>query len=294
MKKTLIWAIAAALTAGSLVAQTTVKIEKMPILFGKESIKAQGTVQDQGAQVAVVRSYSQIPNGITSPSALTNVFLQTIAKFPYSYNGLSSIVQTDPALSADNTGGVTAVNGRAEHMATTAGIDASSITGVNGSAAQRSAGVATAMQGVTGQIAIFGAGNVTEAAAVKAEQLLMFGAGTVSKHVGFKGTVPLVFSGTLTNNVGAEFPEQTGGTNNTNVLIGTSTPPSGNYALYSASTRASAFGGPIDNGDGGAKPACSVSTRGYTWFEEGGAGVADTFEVCRKDAADAYAWVALF
>lgn len=40
-----------------------------------------------------------------------------------------------------------------------------------------------------------------------------------------------------------------------------------------------------------AKPACDSTSRGTIWYTPGGAGVADTFEKCRKDAADAYAWV---
>lgn len=44
----------------------------------------------------------------------------------------------------------------------------------------------------------------------------------------------------------------------------------------------------------GSKPACSISVNGAMWRTPGGAGVADTFEVCRKDAADVYAWVSLF
>ena len=47
-------------------------------------------------------------------------------------------------------------------------------------------------------------------------------------------------------------------------------------------------------GDGGAKPTCEAATRGGIWYDAGGAGVADTLEVCRKDGADAYAWVSLF
>ncbi|MDP9249686.1 MAG: hypothetical protein M3M85_04240 [bacterium] len=39
-----------------------------------------------------------------------------------------------------------------------------------------------------------------------------------------------------------------------------------------------------------AKPACSSSVRGTFWVAKGGAGVADTVEVCSKDGADAYAW----
>jgi hypothetical protein len=41
---------------------------------------------------------------------------------------------------------------------------------------------------------------------------------------------------------------------------------------------------------GGAKPACDSTVRGNRWLTEGGAGVADTYEVCTKDAGDAYAW----
>lgn len=44
----------------------------------------------------------------------------------------------------------------------------------------------------------------------------------------------------------------------------------------------------------GAQPTCDSTIRGGMWRILGGAGVADTFEICRKDAADAYAWVTLF
>ena len=47
--------------------------------------------------------------------------------------------------------------------------------------------------------------------------------------------------------------------------------------------------GPADD-TGGAKPTCDAGSRRSRWFTEGGAGVADTYEVCMKDAADAYAW----
>jgi len=44
----------------------------------------------------------------------------------------------------------------------------------------------------------------------------------------------------------------------------------------------------------GTKPTCASGIRGTVYYVAGGAGVLDTFEVCRKDAADAYAWVSLF
>ena len=46
--------------------------------------------------------------------------------------------------------------------------------------------------------------------------------------------------------------------------------------------------------DGGTKPTCAEAIRGSIWYDAGGAGVLDTFEVCRKDASNNYAWVSLF
>lgn len=51
---------------------------------------------------------------------------------------------------------------------------------------------------------------------------------------------------------------------------------------------------PVAIGDGGTKPTCNATNRGGLWYDAGGAGVLDTFELCRKDAADVYAWVTLF
>jgi len=45
--------------------------------------------------------------------------------------------------------------------------------------------------------------------------------------------------------------------------------------------------------DSGTKPTCDATTRGVLWRDEGGAGVADTFEVCAKNSSDTYAWYAL-
>ncbi len=42
------------------------------------------------------------------------------------------------------------------------------------------------------------------------------------------------------------------------------------------------------------KPSCVAADRGTIFYVAGGAGVLDTLEICRKDAADAYAWVSLF
>lgn len=59
-----------------------------------------------------------------------------------------------------------------------------------------------------------------------------------------------------------------------------------------ATTKLNVYGGGIIINPGGTgKPTCDVSQRGNLWNTFGGAGVADTFAVCQKDAADAYSWV---
>jgi hypothetical protein len=43
-----------------------------------------------------------------------------------------------------------------------------------------------------------------------------------------------------------------------------------------------------------AEPSCAAATRGQVVYVAGGAGVADTFRICTKDGADAYAYRALY
>jgi len=59
-----------------------------------------------------------------------------------------------------------------------------------------------------------------------------------------------------------------------------------------ASVDASGYfkGNAYDLEDGGTKPTCDSTTRGYAWNDEGGAGVADVIERCVKDDDDAYYW----
>lgn len=41
----------------------------------------------------------------------------------------------------------------------------------------------------------------------------------------------------------------------------------------------------------GAKPSCAIGVRGSIFITEGASGAADVFQVCLKDAANAYGWV---
>lgn len=44
----------------------------------------------------------------------------------------------------------------------------------------------------------------------------------------------------------------------------------------------------------GSRPTADAASRGMIWYVAGGAGVADTLEVCVKSGADTYSWVSLF
>lgn len=44
------------------------------------------------------------------------------------------------------------------------------------------------------------------------------------------------------------------------------------------------------NSANAAKPTCNANNRGRVFYLDGAAGVADTYEICMKNAADAYAW----
>jgi len=43
-----------------------------------------------------------------------------------------------------------------------------------------------------------------------------------------------------------------------------------------------------------AKPTCNFANRGTFWVTQGAAGAKDLVQVCAKDAADLYAWRALY
>jgi hypothetical protein len=44
----------------------------------------------------------------------------------------------------------------------------------------------------------------------------------------------------------------------------------------------------------GTQPTCNAGNRGKVWYVAGAGGVKDTFNVCTKDAADAYAWRVIY
>jgi len=86
----------------------------------------------------------------------------------------------------------------------------------------------------------------------------------------------------------------TGGNLTLKAGAGTSGNAQGGALILSGGANAgSGEAGAVAIADGGTKPTCDAARRGSIWYDAGGAGVADTFEVCAKAAADTYAWRAL-
>lgn len=105
---------------------------------------------------------------------------------------------------------------------------------------------------------------------------------TGSGGVGLAGNAPLFWSGT-TNwfdaaSVGL-LPSANGVLNVTN---GTS---SGQGSMRMLSLQLASTG---------SQPACSSSSRGTMWFVQSASGTADHYQVCAKNASDAYSWVNVF
>jgi hypothetical protein len=61
-----------------------------------------------------------------------------------------------------------------------------------------------------------------------------------------------------------------------------------------APTQALEVNGGIRLNTATARPACDATVRGTFWVTQGGTGVADSVQVCAKDAADSYAWRTIF
>jgi hypothetical protein len=147
---------------------------------------------------------------------------------------------------------------------------------------------------------------------VLATQDRVDGTGTASIY-GFTGNSTVIPGRT------GDFDFETGATNTVaeqsgNAIVGTGNNPLGTTGLARLKTGNGVDAGGIEllvgtgsatrgqvllSGAGvqilteGLKPVASSLYRGSIWITQGGLGVADTVEICRKDAANAYAWVTL-
>ncbi len=102
--------------------------------------------------------------------------------------------------------------------------------------------------GGTFQAAATNGGNVGTAVGVSITNVsanLGGGAATIANSYGVQVTNPTKVSSTITKNAGVNVDNQSNGTNNTNLLLGTTTIPTGNYSIYNSSAYANFFGGTL-------------------------------------------------
>lgn len=168
--------------------------------------------------------------------------------------------------------------------------------------------------GLNASIYTNAAGNVGTETAFKAQASVLNGSAVVSYGTGINASV-IAPSGVMKHAVGVKVDGvQAAGTDDSNhdafgvEITGVSASGSTGtnlaaalritggivgdkkYAILSESTDQSSFAGGVRNATDGTKPTCDYDHRGLQWQTWGGSGVADVFEVCMKDASDAYAW----
>jgi len=100
-------------------------------------------------------------------------------------------------------------------------------------------------------------GTITNLFGLKAQTDLFTG-GTVTNYYGGYFATPT--AGTVTNDYGVVIAEQARGTNNTNLLVGSTNPVTGNFAIYSASAYNSYFASNV--GIGTTNPAYDLDVNG--------------------------------
>jgi hypothetical protein len=114
---------------------------------------------------------------------------------------------------------------------------------------------------------------------------LSFFSGSANHSVFLWSDVNHLRFGTSTSSIGAGFSESMRITSSGDLLVGT---------LVADADDKVVINGPIRIDDTGAQPTCDSGIQGMFWYEEGGAGVKDTVDVCAKDAGDAYAWRSIY
>jgi hypothetical protein len=111
-------------------------------------------------------------------------------------------------------------------------------------------------------------------------------------------------NGDKTDSPGANFTIASGKGNGagaaSSLIFQTAVVGASGMTLQSLATRLTLTDGMATVGAGGlrwttlTRPTCDSSVSGAVWYVAGGAGVADTFAVCAKDGADAYAWRTIY
>lgn len=110
---------------------------------------------------------------------------------------------------------------------------------LNQGSVNETAGAPGAARGFNSTARATGSSGIVTAESVVVTQIIVSGGGTLTTGYNFYALAPSVTTSTLTNAVAICVPAWAGATNNIIALWGTSTPPTGNWALYNVSSNPS-------------------------------------------------------
>jgi hypothetical protein len=150
----------------------------------------------------------------------------SISDVPHSvqyFNSGMFDIQTDASYTGDLPNWTPVLQGQFDHFGT--GHLTKAIRGIAGLIVNRSTGTMDKVYGGYVGVANMGGGHIGRALGLYVRNYA---------------------SGTFDEKAGIVVEEQTNATNNTDILLGTATIPTGNYAIYSASTYPSYFAGPVN------------------------------------------------
>jgi hypothetical protein len=184
----------------------------------------------------------------TSPLTVSKTYTDT-AGTPFLSTFTSTLAPT-----ADSSANNAALTGS---ISTSGGFNfTNSVRALNFYANNSGTGIVTEMRGVSVYVSQNSTGTTTNAFNYFS-QPTSYGTGTTTNAYGFAAYTPYVVAGSFTNAVGFASQNQNTGTNNTNLLLGTLTVPTGNYSIYNSSAYNNYFAGNV--GIGTTSPYASLS-----------------------------------
>jgi len=220
------------------------------------------------------------PNGFVSGSGLTPTLLaaqitarsvpttgsvfQTIWDLPAGGGGVTNIAflnQTASTSSQNMTGSLIGATALGEHVGTGT---ATTVVGLQGGAQNRNTGTITTAQGVVGQFGSFAAGTTTNAYGVYGQASSITTGTIVSAYNVFSGRPSFFSGGTVVGHAGLATQHLTQATNNTGLLIASTSSglnvPAGNFGIWNGSPYVNYFAGNVGIGD--ATPIYKLAVNG--------------------------------
>ncbi|MFA5840963.1 MAG: hypothetical protein WC847_01665 [Candidatus Paceibacterota bacterium] len=237
------------------------------------------SISSNGAAIAIYTIYDPTINGLDYFGTDSNVTI------PITNNkNISQVIGNNNNVISNGSGNITV-----------------SMEGGDFAAYQSGTGSVTSLRGINAEAVNEGSLSIAEQSSIVARVYNTKVGSTITNIYGLRIRDIVSNAGTFTNTYGIYIGD---------VSIGTQT----NYpfSLYSSDANSyNYFAGNVGVGvtapsqklevNGGvrlntvtAKPTCDVTVRGTLWTAQGGAGVADTAEICRKGAADTYSWVTIY